>query len=171
MEQSHSGESNRCADIIKFPRSLWNPGCSLSYPQQPDIIPYSEPLNSTESMVPNFFINFNIIFPITLKSSDGFFLSDFSLHPSVSSLLRPSHPLAYDQPNDPSWWVQVMKRLIMQFSTASHYFLLLSLRSWDSSVGIATGYRLDEPGSIPGSARFFSTASRPTLAPTQPPIQ
>jgi hypothetical protein len=30
-----------------------------------------------------------------------------------------------------------------------------------SSVGIATGYGLDDPGSILGSARFFSSPQRP----------
>jgi hypothetical protein len=39
-------------------------------------------------------------------------------------------------------------------------------RSRDSSVGIATGYGLDCPGSIPGRGkRFFSTASRSALGP------
>jgi hypothetical protein len=33
-------------------------------------------------------------------------------------------------------------------------------RSRDSSVGIATGYRLDCPGPIPGSTRFFSSPQR-----------
>jgi hypothetical protein len=42
---------------------------------------------------------------------------------------------------------------------------LLQRRNRDSSVGIATKYGLDGPGSIPGSA------FRPSLWPTQPPIQ
>jgi hypothetical protein len=43
----------------------------------------------------------------------------------------------------------------------------------DSSVGIATGYGLDDQGSILGKDTFFlfSTASRPALGPTQPLIQ
>jgi hypothetical protein len=41
----------------------------------------------------------------------------------------------------------------------------------DSSVGIATGYVLDDPGSIPGMARIFSKTSRSTQGSTQPPIQ
>jgi hypothetical protein len=41
----------------------------------------------------------------------------------------------------------------------------LKTRSQDSSVGMGTGYGLDGPGSIP------STASRPTLGPTQPRIK
>jgi hypothetical protein len=35
------------------------------------------------------------------------------------------------------------------------------VRSRDSSVGIATGYRLDDPGSIPDSARFIPYLQRP----------
>ena len=39
-----------------------------------------------------------------------------------------------------------------------------------SSVGIATYYRLDGPGSNPGGDEIFRP-SRPTLGPTQPPVQ
>jgi hypothetical protein len=35
------------------------------------------------------------------------------------------------------------------------------LRSLDSSVGIAMGYGLDGPGSIPGNAKFLSSPERP----------
>jgi hypothetical protein len=50
------------------------------------------------------------------------------------------------------------------------------LRSRDSSVGIATGYWLDDWGvrfRVPVGSRifFFSTSSRPVLGPTQLPIQ
>jgi hypothetical protein len=43
----------------------------------------------------------------------------------------------------------------------------------DSSVGLATAYLLDGPGSILGKDKIFlfSTASRPAVGPTQPPIQ
>jgi hypothetical protein len=43
-------------------------------------------------------------------------------------------------------------------------------RSRDSSVGLATGYKLDGQGSIPGRGKFFSITSGPALGPTQPPI-
>jgi hypothetical protein len=47
--------------------------------------------------------------------------------------------------------------------------------SQDSVVGIATGYGLDDRGwsSSPSRGKnfLFSTASRPDLGPTQPPIQ
>jgi hypothetical protein len=45
--------------------------------------------------------------------------------------------------------------------------------SWDSSVGIVTGYSLNGQGLIPGRGKRFVlfTVSRPTLGPTQPPLQ
>ena len=39
-----------------------------------------------------------------------------------------------------------------------------------SSVHVATGYRLDGPGSNPSGDKIFRP-SRPTLGPTQPPVQ
>jgi hypothetical protein len=52
-------------------------------------------------------------------------------------------------------------------------FLRHIYRRWDSSVGIAMGYRLNGRGSITGRVKIFlfSTASRPALRPTQPSIQ
>jgi hypothetical protein len=46
--------------------------------------------------------------------------------------------------------------------------------SWDSAVGIATDYGLDglrDKVRVPVESRIFSTSSRPTLGPTQPPTQ
>jgi hypothetical protein len=52
------------------------------------------------------------------------------------------------------------------------YFYSLS---WDSAVGVATGYKLDDRGvgvQVPVVKNFlFSTSSRLALGPTQPPIQ
>ena len=39
-----------------------------------------------------------------------------------------------------------------------------------SSVGIATDYGLDGPGSNPGGDEIFDS-SRPALGPTQPPVK
>ena len=39
-----------------------------------------------------------------------------------------------------------------------------------SSVGTATGYGLDGPGSNPGGEEIFRP-SRPALGPTQPPVK
>ena len=39
-----------------------------------------------------------------------------------------------------------------------------------SSVGVATEYGLDGPGSNPGGEEIFRQ-SRPALGPTQPPVQ
>jgi hypothetical protein len=48
--------------------------------------------------------------------------------------------------------------------------LYLSLFGPGSSVGIATDYGLDGPGSNPGGDEIFRP-SRPALGPTQPPVQ
>jgi hypothetical protein len=48
------------------------------------------------------------------------------------------------------------------------------IRSWDSVVGIATGYKLDDRGVgvwVPVGSRIFSKSSRPHLGSTRPPIQ
>jgi hypothetical protein len=51
--------------------------------------------------------------------------------------------------------------------------IIIIIEGQDSSVGIETGYGLDDRGSIPGRGEVIlsSTASRPALGPTQPPIQ
>jgi hypothetical protein len=54
--------------------------------------------------------------------------------------------------------------------------MLVSSRSRDSVVGIATGYGMDDQGigvPIPGRIKdfLFSTSSTPALGHTQPPIQ
>ena len=41
----------------------------------------------------------------------------------------------------------------------------------DSSVGIATSYRLDGPGIESRWGRDFPHSSRPAMGPTQPPVQ
>jgi hypothetical protein len=63
------------------------------------------------------------------------------------------------------------------FFTLFHLFILYSsIMSRDSSVGIATGYGLDEKGggsSSPGRVKnfHFSISSRPALGSTQPPTK
>jgi hypothetical protein len=42
---------------------------------------------------------------------------------------------------------------------------------WDSTVGIAARYGLDGPGIEPQQGRDFPHLSRPSLGPTQPPVQ
>jgi hypothetical protein len=52
--------------------------------------------------------------------------------------------------------------------------MIWHLRSRDSSVDMATGYRLDGRGvpvRVPVGSRFFCTSFRPILGPIQPPIQ
>ena len=45
-----------------------------------------------------------------------------------------------------------------------------SMSGPDSSVGIATNYRLDGPGLNSGGDKFFRS-TRPALGPTQPPVK
>jgi len=53
---------------------------------------------------------------------------------------------------------------------AIHIISLNSFCGPDSSVGIATNYGLDGPGSNPGGDEIFPP-SRPALGPTQPPVK
>jgi len=50
------------------------------------------------------------------------------------------------------------------------YFWLCTNGGPGSSVGIATDYGLDGPGSTPGGDEIFRP-SRPALGPTQPPVK
>jgi hypothetical protein len=52
-------------------------------------------------------------------------------------------------------------------------FCHLCSGSWDSAVGIATGYRLDDGSELEAKWNYFVlfTSSRPILGPTQSPIQ
>ena len=50
------------------------------------------------------------------------------------------------------------------------YLFKSSQQGLGSSVGIATDYGLDGPGSNPGGDEIFHP-SRPALGPTQPPVQ
>ena len=50
------------------------------------------------------------------------------------------------------------------------FLVLISSSGPGSSVGIATDYRLDDPGLNPGGDEIFHP-SRPALGPTQPPVQ
>jgi len=56
-------------------------------------------------------------------------------------------------------------------TTYSSYFVPFTLNCGPgSSVGIATDYGLDCPGSSPGGDEIFRP-SRPALGPTQPPVK
>jgi hypothetical protein len=64
------------------------------------------------------------------------------------------------------WYFIVMNSLSMKEMILNH-------RYRDSSVSVATSYRLDSQGSIPGKGRRFfpSPVSRPALGHTQPFVQ
>ena len=48
---------------------------------------------------------------------------------------------------------------------------MINLMGRDSTVGIATLYRLDGPGIESRWGQSFPHQSRPALGPTQPPVQ
>jgi len=58
-----------------------------------------------------------------------------------------------------------------KFGTEIFIAALLFIVGRCSSVGIATGYRLDNPGIESRWGRDFPHLSRPVLRPTQPPVQ
>jgi len=60
--------------------------------------------------------------------------------------------------------------LPQEFNTKKFKVLSTKGVGQDSSVGIATDYGLDGPGSNPGEVEIFRPP-RPALGPTQPPVQ
>jgi hypothetical protein len=71
-------------------------------------------------------------------------------------------------------WSIFAPRKTLQIRTVNINETRIYIRSRDSSVGIATGYGLDDREfwiRVPVGSRIFSTSSRPALGPTQPPIQ
>jgi hypothetical protein len=71
----------------------------------------------------------------------------------------PRNSWVHTKPSTPSWWCS---------SIFSEVPLLFGP---DSSVGIATGYGLDDPGIESRWSRDLSHLSRPALEPTQPPVR
>ena len=71
----------------------------------------------------------------------------------------------------PFWLKYLNVTLLVLYSRGSWYFSArYVLKSGPgSSVGIATDYGLDGPGSNPGGSEIFRP-SRPALGPTQPPV-
>ena len=64
--------------------------------------------------------------------------------------------------------VRKTRAAVLQFPY--FWFRKFSKRGMGSSVGIATDYGLDSPGSNPGGDEIFHP-SRPALGPTQPPVK
>ena len=67
----------------------------------------------------------------------------------------------------PGWW---LGRSDGGIRLTAYLQTLPTLRGPGSSVGIATGYGLDGPGSNTGEDEIFRP-SRPALGPTQPPVK
>jgi len=60
--------------------------------------------------------------------------------------------------------------IIISIMIINYYHLYYYHRGPGSSVGMATDYGLDGPGSNPGGDEIFRP-SRPALGPTQPPVK
>jgi hypothetical protein len=116
----------------------------------------------------NILIFNNIWFPV---SSKPFLLKSCRLYSVWNSKVQVSLPI----------WALTPLALRPRCSCEDKYLgcetlLLLYLYGRDSSVGIVTGYGLDEQGggsSSPGRVKnfHFSISSRPALGSTQPPIK
>jgi len=63
-------------------------------------------------------------------------------------------------------WIYLINKILFSFFWAEY---VRCIRGPGSSVGIATGYGLDGPGSNSGGDEIFRP-SRPALGPTQPPV-
>ena len=64
-----------------------------------------------------------------------------------------------------------MENFVCKAHTEGIFCVLCTLSGPGSSVGIATGYGLDVSGIESRYRRDFEHLSRPTLGPTQPPVQ
>ena len=65
----------------------------------------------------------------------------------------------------------IFQYLVMNlFLQTKVIYITVTLGGPGSSVGIATDYGLDGPGSNPGGDEIFRS-SRPALGPTQPPVK
>jgi len=72
---------------------------------------------------------------------------------------------------DNNFFLKYLPFKFLFLNTAVHYsHLHLIVSEPGSSVGIATDYGLDGPGSNPGGDEIFRV-SRPALAPTRPPVK
>jgi hypothetical protein len=76
--------------------------------------------------------------------------------------------------HDDNWYVEHWKQILyLRFIfiyTHTYIYIYIYVCGLGSSVGIATDYGLEVPGSNPGGDEIFRP-SRPALGPTQPPVQ
>ena len=60
--------------------------------------------------------------------------------------------------------------MVVEFVEINYVYIYILASGLGSSVGTATDYGLDGPGSNPGANELFRP-TRPALGPTQPPVK
>ena len=76
----------------------------------------------------------------------------------------------YKLPDGPVGIKNILRSIELIYIYIYTYIIEISICGPGSSVGIATDYGLDGPGSNPGGDEIFRP-SRPALGPTQPPVK
>jgi hypothetical protein len=112
----------------EIPRVLWNPKSHYRIHKRPPPVPILSQMNPTHGPPSHFLIHFNII------------LSSYSVRfPHQSSVCTSPVPHTcykpcqsdyswFYHPNNISWWMQIMKLLVVYFSPLSCYLVRLRLR-------------------------------------------
>jgi hypothetical protein len=133
-EQSPSWEANSHSASQGIPQLLWNLMVYYHIHKSPPLVPILSQMHPVHSFPPCFpKIHSDIILPSILRSAKCSLPFRFSDQSNVCIYLflacymsRPSHPPLFVHPNNIWQSVQVMKLVVMQFSPAFRYILLLT---------------------------------------------
>ena len=132
MEQNPSWEANRFSANQETPRILWNPKVHYRIHKCPPPVPVLSQIDPVHTHTPHFLkIHLNVILPFTPGSPKWFFpLGSPHRHPVYTSTLPhtccmvcPPHSSRFDHPKNIRWRVQIIKLLIMQFSSFPCYIV------------------------------------------------
>jgi len=130
MQQSPSWEADRFSASQEIPCFLWDPKVHYRIHKRLPPVPILRQLDPIHSPTSHFLkIHLNVIFPITLGSSNWPLFLRFphqipvytSSLPHTCYMPRPFHPFRFDHPNNIRWGVQIIKLIIMQFSPFPSY--------------------------------------------------